>query len=585
MVQIDKKAPESPSKSVRIKDFSGGLNTTISGSLLNINEAQKSKNVSVEQKGTIVPRKGRRRRYDTPYSAQPCSGMGMLFKQDATSFLVMSSGDSIYSDAPRMSYRYDTTEDFEKGTKGAYADYERTPGSIKVKAGTLRTLFDGIELNGFSQFTSVANTTYGTKFSVNRAMKMFKCKFIPAVAGSEYTITLWEDWLEPGATSREKVFEFMYTATSDKINVEYVKEFYSNDYKLEPDRDYMLTIHNASANAVTRFLKAAEVLPSYMTLKGSASVVGKAYPTTDTSVTASMYGAAILMEYLDHEITVDSEALFASDGVLTDLSYEDVDVKDLTHATGQIDASTLTNRLDRIQFSDFSIDTGVFNFEKTTQAKSLNKLSSLYPYAENKKTTDFPVGAAWASGAELTDAEYAAIKADGTATSFSTGATAAQYSVLKLSYFVPVEVYDHEKITSLLFTLSIAPIDATTKLKIYALPAGGTEIGATNNQVLLATYDPNVFRPYILQITADPKRFVDPATGKINLYIVPDTINKGFSISAFKMSDTFVRKTDAALKDVLSMAYTVDYANGEYVSTKTLTYKEAHFDITMFDKA
>ena len=83
-VQADRKPPVNKNNVEYIEDFSGGLNTTISGSLLNKNEAQVANNISFEQKGTILPRKGRKKRYPTRFAPAPCSGLGMLYKQDGT---------------------------------------------------------------------------------------------------------------------------------------------------------------------------------------------------------------------------------------------------------------------------------------------------------------------------------------------------------------------------------------------------------------------------------------------------------------------------------------------------------------------
>ena len=81
-VQADKRPPETVVKTQRIYDFSGGLNTTINGSLLNTNEgSQIAKNVAFEQKGTLVPLRGRRKRYSSPFVVSAISGMGMLYKK------------------------------------------------------------------------------------------------------------------------------------------------------------------------------------------------------------------------------------------------------------------------------------------------------------------------------------------------------------------------------------------------------------------------------------------------------------------------------------------------------------------------
>ena len=113
-IQADKKAPESPSAVERILDFSGGLNSTISGSLLNKSEAQVSDNVSYEQKGTLKARNGRRKRYVQAFSPSVISGVGTYYKSDGTSMIVVASGDKLYVDQPQLALRWQEKADWEQ---------------------------------------------------------------------------------------------------------------------------------------------------------------------------------------------------------------------------------------------------------------------------------------------------------------------------------------------------------------------------------------------------------------------------------------------------------------------------------------
>ncbi len=141
MPERDKKAPVNKVTKEYINDFSGGLNTTINGSLLNKNEAQIAENISFEQKGTLKPRRGRRSRYIVPFSNYPISGLGAYYKSDGTSRLIIPSGDKLYYDKPHISNKYDTQADFEKaGTvKTSWINTTLTPGSIVFTGSLLGT--------------------------------------------------------------------------------------------------------------------------------------------------------------------------------------------------------------------------------------------------------------------------------------------------------------------------------------------------------------------------------------------------------------------------------------------------------------
>lgn len=157
MVERDKKPPENKSFHERIIDFSGGLNTTISGSLLNSNEAQVAINTSLEQKGTLKPRRGRAKRYVTPFASTPVTGLGVYYKNDGTSRVLITSNDSIYSDAPHMSTKWTEKADWEATDTEAYGFLSTTykEGSItsnqqelglaaKCQDATLWSVVDGV---------------------------------------------------------------------------------------------------------------------------------------------------------------------------------------------------------------------------------------------------------------------------------------------------------------------------------------------------------------------------------------------------------------------------------------------------------
>jgi len=134
VISPNKKPPEIETKTLRLADFSMGLNTTISGSLLNNNELQVAEDVSFEQKGTIMPRRGRRKRYEEEFSDSPCCGLGSYYKKDGTTKLLFAAGDKLYSDSPNMSFKWDNQNDWEEpNSKQANLDSSTTPGDIQIK--------------------------------------------------------------------------------------------------------------------------------------------------------------------------------------------------------------------------------------------------------------------------------------------------------------------------------------------------------------------------------------------------------------------------------------------------------------------
>lgn len=92
---------------VRLSDFSGGRNSTISPSLLNANESPTAERVSFDQKGTIRPHWGRKKRYANPFSSSPVTGLGEYRKSNGTTRLLIGNGDKIYYDMPSFVNEWD----------------------------------------------------------------------------------------------------------------------------------------------------------------------------------------------------------------------------------------------------------------------------------------------------------------------------------------------------------------------------------------------------------------------------------------------------------------------------------------------
>ena len=175
VVERDKKPPENKSFNERLVDFSGGLNTTISGSLLNSNEAQVAINTSLEQKGTIRPRRGRRKRYTEDFAPTAVTGLGVYYKNDGTSRILVTSNDKIYADAPHMSVKWTEKADWEiEGTEtSGYLTTAYKEGSItanqqelglagKCEDATLWYVIDGV----------LSTTTTNPYFEGSKAMEV-----------------------------------------------------------------------------------------------------------------------------------------------------------------------------------------------------------------------------------------------------------------------------------------------------------------------------------------------------------------------------------------------------------------------------
>src|SRR5690606_34621269 len=109
------KLVQDDTKYVRLADFSGGRNTTISPALLNVNESPTAECISFDQKGTIYPSWGRIKRYEKPFTDRPITGLGEFRKTDGTTRLMIGAGDAVYYDSPNLPWTWEGDK-FDNGT-------------------------------------------------------------------------------------------------------------------------------------------------------------------------------------------------------------------------------------------------------------------------------------------------------------------------------------------------------------------------------------------------------------------------------------------------------------------------------------
>lgn len=114
----------------RLNDFSGGMNNTVHPAMLNENESALVQNYSLDEKGTLFPVIGRKKRYADGAILGPVNGIGEYNRSDGVSKLLIGSGSNLYVDLPRLVEDYATQANWESGLLSAVTATE-TPGEIK----------------------------------------------------------------------------------------------------------------------------------------------------------------------------------------------------------------------------------------------------------------------------------------------------------------------------------------------------------------------------------------------------------------------------------------------------------------------
>lgn len=118
----------------RLVEQSGGMvDDVVYPTLLNENEAHKLINNTLEEKGTVKPCKGRQERFAVPFDENnPVNGIGVFYKSDGTTRLVMAAGSKLYSDTPHVVTSYDSKDDWDGGTKSKFCNTSDTPGDLTI---------------------------------------------------------------------------------------------------------------------------------------------------------------------------------------------------------------------------------------------------------------------------------------------------------------------------------------------------------------------------------------------------------------------------------------------------------------------
>lgn len=130
MAKTKKKNLAQAVQTARVFDFSGGMNNAIRPSMLNDNESVLLQSYSLDEKGTLYPIKGRKKRYADGAIANPVNGIGAYHRSDGVSRLLIGARDKLYVDTPRQVEEFDSQADWETGSLERI-DTTTTPGDIK----------------------------------------------------------------------------------------------------------------------------------------------------------------------------------------------------------------------------------------------------------------------------------------------------------------------------------------------------------------------------------------------------------------------------------------------------------------------
>lgn len=354
----DKKPPDNRSNQERIIDFAGGLNTTVSGSLLNKNEAQIATNISFENKGTLMPRKGRKLRFATSFSDYPVSSLGAYYKQDGTIRLLMSSYDKLFYDSPHLIFNYNEAVEFDTGVLSTRIGAAE-PNFIEPDGDTLKLIPIVSDIPLCTELTDVTNERVAVFNAANRivaneiTMKVDVDSFIirlysPTAAtylnttGSNFTIKMWRK-KKDAVGSQEKYYDtfgstYVVTVPVDSTFVD--TTVYG---KLQKDYTYMIAVTSVIADTLSH-VDGVTLDTTKVTLLRSKNTIGSSsttFPIQNFGSVGSYYGIDLLFG---------TTPLAAYDVALGSVNIE------LEHAIIETVGGVLTAEIDILDFTWQDLD-------------------------------------------------------------------------------------------------------------------------------------------------------------------------------------------------------------------------------------
>lgn len=111
-------------------NFVGGQNEDTSNTLLDVSESPSARNIGLNRKGILEPRKGRKQLIPNDFSDSPVTGLHGYENSSGTKQLVFTVEDKAYSSDLRKSVVYTDEADFNLGVLGDYTYSDLSPGLL-----------------------------------------------------------------------------------------------------------------------------------------------------------------------------------------------------------------------------------------------------------------------------------------------------------------------------------------------------------------------------------------------------------------------------------------------------------------------
>ena len=219
----------------RLNDFSGGMNNAVHPAMLNENESALIQNNSLDEKGTLFPIKGRKKRYQDGVGSKPINGIAEYNRSDGVSRLIIGSGNSLYVDTPRLVEEVSSQADWEEGTPGSRISTSIEPGELRMDIGKEKA----IATSSGEATVGTASYTYGWTITPKKTIRVAGFRLRGLLSDKDYKLKIWK--VSDKSLIREQTVKPVSTAAWNDIQ-------FADSIALEKDVAYRISIWCATAN-------------------------------------------------------------------------------------------------------------------------------------------------------------------------------------------------------------------------------------------------------------------------------------------------------------------------------------------------
>lgn len=311
IVRPDTNAPDPEVKTKEIDNFDGGLRLDKPPSAIYRKDAQEIDSVRTDR-GLLEPFLGREKLYSAEYGTK-CYGFGTLYVSSSSAqSMIYADDDDLLATSIFFDKEWTTQADYEEGTLSDYMSASRWSGGLarthRVRKWLEHSLWDK---SGAEYVTEgLSNTPVGYRFRLDSKYTgtIYSVVFTPRVAGT-YRIRIWSKLYASPYTETEEYDSGDIDITSDAVDDEYTKDFYSGAVSCDSTKYIYVTLECDTSYFIRKYTSKDKTEPYYVyTVDGDSDAIpNEYYSATSGAIPDTMWSSTNYGIELDWYMDMDYE--------------------------------------------------------------------------------------------------------------------------------------------------------------------------------------------------------------------------------------------------------------------------------------